>query len=227
MPNFNRSLHAFRPQPRLPRMVLAVAWIALLSAVVLFLWDAGRKYGSLDAIAYQLFENRRGWLWAHLAGGAVTLLIGPFQFVDRFRRAYPRIHRWGGRTYLIALLIGSFGAAGLIATTPAGYAIQVAFAATELAWLITALKAYLAIRNRQIEAHRRWMIRNYIVTFVFVTFRATSKVPGIMTLADPAVMISTLLWLSWVVPILACETARQVNHLRASKRERTWTQSTR
>jgi len=103
------------------------------------------------------------------------------------------------------MLVACVGAAGLIATTPAGFGLQLAFAATGLAWLFTALMGFIAIRRKLPHVHRRWMVRNYIVTFTFVTFRAATLIPGVMELAPPSVMIPTLLWLGWVVPLLAYE----------------------
>jgi len=181
------------------------AWLLLIVAVIAFLSITYRKYVPMDPAAYSIFWSRREWLWAHLAGGALTLLLGPFQFLARLRNAYPRLHRWTGRIYLLAMLVACVGAAGLIATTPGGVGLQIAFAATEIAWLFTALMGFIAIRRRLPSVHRRWMVRNYTITFVFVTFRAAIRVPGVMDLAPPAVMIPTLLWLGWVVPLFAYE----------------------
>jgi hypothetical protein len=38
-------------------------------------------------------------------------------------------------------------------------------------WVTTTTRAYLAIRRSLIDQHKEWMIRNYVVTFAFVTFR--------------------------------------------------------
>jgi hypothetical protein len=52
----------------------------------------------------------------------------------------------------------------------------------------------------------RWkMIRNYIITFVFVTFRAMTMIPGVMSLAPPSVMLPVLITASWIIPVLAYE----------------------
>lgn len=40
-----------------------------------------------------------------------------------------------------------------------------------LAWLYTGLRAYLAIRARDIAAHRCWMVRNFALAFASVTLR--------------------------------------------------------
>lgn len=52
------------------------------------------------------------------------------------------------------------------------------------------------------------MIRNYLVTLAPASFRLALTVPGVMALASPVVMIPLLLWLSWVLPLLAYETVR-------------------
>lgn len=189
------------------RIGWAALWLLAVAVVLHFLWVSFHKYAPQDPNAYGMFWSRRAWLWTHLAGGTLTALLGPLQFVARLRNAYPRAHRWTGRVYLSAMLVACAGAAGLIATTPGGFALQAAFAATALAWLCTALPGYLAIRAGRTQAHRRWMLRNYIVTLAPMVFRLSILVPGVMALAHPAVLIPTLLWLSWAAPLLVYELA--------------------
>jgi hypothetical protein len=43
--------------------------------------------------------------------------------------------------------------------------------ALALAWLYTGAKAFSAARQRDFVAHRRWMIRNFSLTFAAVTLR--------------------------------------------------------
>lgn len=195
------AAHAAWPQ----RGLWALAWGLAVAAMLHFLWTTYWKYAPQDAAAYGMFWTRRAWLWTHVGGGVVTALLGPMQFVGRLRRAYPRLHRWTGRAYLCAMLVACVGAGGLIATSLGGRAFQIAFAATALAWLVTALKGYTAIRQGRMQVHRRWMIRNYIVTLAPVAFRLTLQVPGVMALAHPAVLIPTLLWLSWALSLLVYE----------------------
>jgi hypothetical protein len=57
--------------------------------------------------------------------------------------------------------------------------------------------------------------RAHLITFAFVTFRALLMIPGVTTLAPPDVMIPTLLWLGWVVPILIYEIGRALRNGRA------------
>ena len=86
--------------------------------------------------------------------------------------------------------------------------IRIAFIATGLAWLVTAIMGYIAIRQRRTRDHRRWMIRNYLVTLAPASFRLALLVPGLMALSAPMLMIPLLLWLSWALPLLVYEAIR-------------------
>ncbi len=167
-----------------------------------FLSIAYQKYAHLDAGSYGMFWTRREWLWTHIGGGLLTIVLGALQFLPGIRRRYPRLHRWTGRSFLLGMLVACAGAVGLILTSPAPVAIRIAFASTALAWLVTAFMGYRAIRGGQVEMHRRWMIGCYLVTLAPVTFRALIRIPGMMEIASPMVMIPTLLWLSWAVPLM-------------------------
>jgi uncharacterized membrane protein len=194
---------------------LAIVLLALGIISINFLLTVYGKYRQLDPAAYTMFWTRRGWLWIHLAGGALTIILGLVQFLTQWPRAYPHLHRWTGRIYMTGLLIACVGATGLIATSPAPFAIRTAFAATALAWLTTALTGLIAIRGGRVWSHRRWMVRNYLVTLSPITFRALIEVPGVMELAPPPVMIPMLLWSSWLLPLLICEGIyRIVDHVR-------------
>ena len=147
------------------RIAAAIAWLLAIAMALHFLAVAYQKYAHPDPGAYGMFWSRRAWLWTHLAGGVLAMLLGALQFVGRLRTAHPRVHRWIGRCYLSGMAIGIAGASGLIATSPAPAAIRVAFAATGLAWLVTALAGYIAIRGRRTQAHRRWMIPIRMTSF--------------------------------------------------------------
>lgn len=192
-----------------PRILPALAWAAAVVVVLQFLWIAQHKYALPDPAAYGMFWTRRQWLWTHLAGGTLAMVLGALQFVGGVRRAWPRVHRWIGRAYLCGVAIGLVGAAGLVLTSPAPPAIRIAFAATGLAWFTTALAGFIAIRRGRVQAHRRWMLRAFLVTLAPATFRLSLLVPGVMALGSPAVMIPLLLWLSWVVPLLVVEAGRR------------------
>lgn len=205
----------------LQRAIPRIAWLVLAILIAEFLLITWRKYGHPELGAYGMFWSRREWLWMHIGGGALGILLGPVQWLTQWRRTYPRVHRSIGRVYLLAMLMACAGAVGLIATSPAELAFRLAFAATALAWLVTALVAFTAIRAGRQTTHRRWMARNYLVTLSPITFRAMIRIPGVMELAPPTVMIPVLLWLSWAAPLLLHETAiRAIDAMQRSRARR-------
>ena len=48
---------------------------------------------------------------------------------------------------------------------------KLGFAGLAIAWLFTGARAFVAARTRDFVSHRRWMIRNFALTFAAVTLR--------------------------------------------------------
>ena len=78
-----------------------IAWFILLCAAayvsVDFLHSAYAKYSSADPASHGLFDGRQGWLYTHLIGGALTIILGPLQLLRQRLAAVRPIHRWTGR----------------------------------------------------------------------------------------------------------------------------------
>ncbi len=159
----------------------------------------------LHPVMRATFEAQRIGIYAHVFAAVFTLALGPFQFSARLRAARPRLHRWMGRLYLgVGVLVG--GLAGLYMAFFAfgGPVARLGFGLLALGWLYTGLRAYLAIRARQVVEHRRWMVRNYALTFAAVTLRLwlpASFAAGLpFELAYPVIA-----WLCWVPNLLVAE----------------------
>lgn len=194
----------------LSRICLGLLLLAIAIWSADFLFDVFDKYRHVDPSTYTMFWDRRAWLWTHLGGGALTIVLGPVQFLTQWPFAYGRFHRWTGRLYLVGMLIASTGAVGLIATSPAPFSIRMAFAATACAWLVTALVGFALIRRGLVRRHRVWMTRSYLVTLAPITFRLLLHLPAVFTLLPPPPAgIAWLLWLSWMLPLALYEVARR------------------
>src|SRR5467141_293130 len=68
------------------------AYFVLRNVPRYFVWSAA-SYGA-D------YWPRAEFLFPHVLGGLVALVIGPFQFWAQIRNGYPKVHRMGGRIYL-------------------------------------------------------------------------------------------------------------------------------
>lgn len=178
-------------------------WLVLAAVGGSFLHAAYLKYSSLASPAYAMFVTRHGWLWCHLAGGGLGVMLGLVQLLtQRWPRAW-RVHRWSGRAYFAGMLVAMVGAAGLIATSPAPMEIRIAFAATAVAWLVTGGIGLVAILRPDVLAHRRWMVRAYLVTLAPAVFRLALAGAVDHGIAPSPGLIAWMLWASWVVPLFA------------------------
>jgi len=196
-----RRVVAPRTKPGV-RLAWWLLWLALAVFAGEFVHSVYAKYASLQSPAYAMFLTRRGWLWCHLGGGAVGLLLGALQFATQRWRRWPRLHRWVGRVYFAGMAVAMVGAVGLIATSPAPLSIRLAFSVTALVWLVTASMGLLAILRGQVLRHQRWMVRAYLATLAPVLFRlALPTAIGLGMTPSPG-LIALLLWASWMVPLL-------------------------
>ncbi len=201
------------------RVAWALLWLALAAVSAEFVRHVYLKYAALDSPAYAMFLTRRGWLWCHLGGGAVGLLLGALQFATQRWRRWPGLHRWMGRAYFAGMVVAMVGAVGLIATSPAPTAIRVAFAGTALAWLVAGSVGLVAIRRGQVLRHRRWMVRAYLATLAPVVFRvALPSAIGLGMTPSPG-LIALLLWASWMVPLSVYGVGRAIADVRDRRKQ--------
>jgi uncharacterized membrane protein len=166
-------------------------------------------YLLLDPAVLARYEPRKAWLLVHVAAGGVALLTGPVQLWLGFGGRTSHVHRRLGLTYVTAIGIGSITAFYLASTTPLGWGFGTGITGLGIAWVMTTSLAVVAIRRRLIDQHREWMVRSYVVTFAFVTFRAAwaaLQAAGVGSLTEQLAMAS---WFSWAGPLLVMEAVLQ------------------
>lgn len=141
---------------------------------------------------------------AHFAGGAMALLLGPWQFRTGPVPGRTPLHRLMGRAYGLSVLLS--GVAGLLLATRAqeGGIARAGFGGLAVAWLVTLALAVKAARAHQVAEHRRWMVRNYALTFAAVTLRF--YLPASFALGvDFAVSYPIIAWACWVPNAVVAE----------------------
>jgi len=143
-------------------------------------------------------------LYAHLAGGALALALGPWQFSRRTRRRALPVHRWTGRAYLGSVAVGGIGALGLAPRSQHGLVTHVGFGLLATLWLLATACAYLRVRAGDIRGHRRWMIRSYALTFAAVTLRIYLPLSQMAGIPFPEAY-QTVAWLCWVPNLVVAE----------------------
>jgi hypothetical protein len=73
------------------------------------------------------------------------------------------------------------------------------------AWVTTTTLAYLAIKRSLTDQHKEWMIRSYVVTFAFVTFRVVQPALAAAHIGTPPEQLAAAAWACWAVPLLITE----------------------
>jgi len=144
------------------------------------------------------------WLALHAAGAATALLVGPLQFLAPLRSRRPRVHRWIGGIYVSGCLLG--GVAGLVLATgsSAGPIATAGFGLLAIAWLGCTARAWRLARRRDFQAHGRWMLRSFALTFAAVTLRLYLPLPTLLSL-DFLPAYQAISFLCWVPNLLLAE----------------------
>ncbi len=201
--------HATWPRAGAGLVALLSLGVVIYALVASALWPLGAAvHPSMRAA----FAQQAPVVYAHVFGAAVALALGPLQFWGRLRQQRPALHRALGRIYL-GLGVGLGGLAGLFLAAQAagGMAARLGFAALALAWLYTGVHALGAAQARDFAMHRRWMTRNFALTFAAVTLRLwlpASAVAGLpFETAYPWVA-----WLCWLPNLVVAEVVLRRRH---------------
>ena len=191
-------------------------WTIILILGVWFLTTVAFKYFLFSETVYERFWDIKWWVLGHVLGGSLALIIGPFQFWSHFRNKYMKTHRLMGKIYLISIAIGSICAFKMAATTALAISWQwaISLGILGVAWVLTAFMAYRSVRLKRISQHKEWMVRSYVVTFAFVTFRILLIIGIGSGLGNFPEVAPTMGWASWTLPLLITEM-----YIQAGKKE--------
>lgn len=211
--------------PRVPRRrakSLLFVGIALMMGYVLY----HNESFLLDRTdpEWEHIEPFKWWLLLHGVAGACALLLVPFQFSDRLRQRYTKVHHAVGWTYI----------GGVFVLAPLGVYIQhleerlgvpssftIATAVDASLLILTTSIALYFILKRRIQQHRQWMTRSYAVALVFFEVRLIS---GLLDLDDAGAAVAETI--VWVCVALSVPLADVVLQLQDSWRARAGRQVT-
>ena len=197
-------------------------WAATLAVGAVFLLRNVPEYFVFTQESYgNYYWPRAGYLFPHIVGGLIAMVIGPFQFWPRIRNGYPKVHRTMGRIYLIAIVVGAVGGMVMAATSARSFAYGVGLFSLGVVWLLTSGMAFAAIRRRNFVQHKQWMIRSYVVTFAFVTFRIGNNLMTYYGIGEQRDRGAVLAWACWAVPLLITELVLQGRQVFASRARET------
>jgi hypothetical protein len=187
--------------------VIAVCAIAILPVDERFLIDpADPHWGHIAPVKWLLL--------VHGLGGLTALTTGALQFSSRLCARVP-FHRAVGRIYIGAVTV-SAPLAIYIGTGPIEPStIHVEQWFQGGFWWLSAIIAWICIRNRHVALHRMWMMRSYAFTLIFIL----ARVPDIFwTVGDQ--FLSDLLWSLVAAALIAPDVIVTVQDLARVRRGR-------
>jgi uncharacterized membrane protein len=135
--------------------------------------------------------------YTHISLGGFALLIGWLQFVKRIRIKNVTIHKTIGKCYVITVLGSGLASLYIAYFATGGIISSLGFTSLGLIWLYTTIKAYAAIRNRQIQQHQMFMIFSYAACFAAVTLRIWLPLLTSL-LGEFLIAYKIVAWLCWV-----------------------------
>jgi hypothetical protein len=210
------TIAAAAPPP--PRWLGAVGW-GLMTFLSLGIAAYGLSYLAGAQAPPVVEDNAAGMrvLMVHASASGLALLLGPLQFLEPIRRRARTVHHWIGRTYLIACFIGGVSGGLLAPLTAAGPIAASGFFALALVWLwVNALGFRAAAIKHDYEAHKRWMVRSFALTFAAVTLRLYLIPPQIAGI-DFVTAYQWIAWLAWVPNLAIAEWWIASRRLRLTK----------
>ena len=154
-----------------------------------------------------VYLRRETMLTLHIAGAALALTVGPFQFLPRLRRGHARVHRTLGLTYLTAATIGGLAGLGMASTAYTGLIASLGFTSLAVLWLACTWTGFAMVLRGRIGDHRRWMIRSFSLVFAGVTLRLilgtySAVESSVHTWLPFHTIYTATAWLCWVPNLL-------------------------
>jgi uncharacterized membrane protein len=168
---------ARRPAPRSKYILFALIAVAFFYVM----WIDERFFLDSSDPSWEHYGPLKVWLFPHALAAACALLLGPFQFSDRLRARYTKMHRVLGRIYTAGVFIGA----------PIGIYIQyldertgdsrsftIATAVFAALWMFTTGMGLSLILRHRTKEHRAWMTRSFACALIFIEVRTIDGLTG-------------------------------------------------
>lgn len=151
-------------------------------------------------------DHYRFAFYGHIYSSLIVLVSGAFLFSTEVLRRWPQVHRLIGKFY-VGLVLGLSAPTALIMGFYAngGWPAALSFIILAPLWWYTTWMGYRTIRNRNVQAHRRWMLRSYALTFSAVTLRGAQMLLGQFLELDPTFQYVLVSWGSWLLNLALIE----------------------
>ncbi|MDD7914680.1 DUF2306 domain-containing protein [Polaribacter ponticola] len=132
-----------------------------------------RKFGLLAGKSAELLANNiwNTMFYTHIILGGIALLIGWLQFNKKLRLKNLELHRKIGKIYVLSVLLSAISGLYIGFYASGGIIAKSGFITMAIAWFLTTLFAFTAIKKGNVLLHQKLMIYSYAICFAAVTLR--------------------------------------------------------
>jgi uncharacterized membrane protein len=122
-----------------------------------------------DSIFREKYSSHLVLVRTHAVASVLALSTGLFALSSRFLNW--RLHRWLGRLYACGVIVGGITSVPMSLMAEGGWTTRLSFLLQGTTWMTSLALAVRAARAHHFALHRRWMVRNYAVTYSAVASR--------------------------------------------------------
>ena len=140
-------------------------YILLLYIGAYFVGDLARWNHGASELYVEGMPIATGGIGIHFLAGAIILLLGSVQLIERVRNRYPGFHRWVGRIYVVASILTALGGIVFIVLhgTIGGPVMNIGFFLYGVLMAVAAVETIRHARAKRIDVHRAWALRLYVL----------------------------------------------------------------
>ncbi len=195
-------------------VIRKVSWVGitlyfsfLMAKIVIPYFYESRDYGflitKLDILHLSFY---RLTFLIHVSSSLVIMTSGAFLFISISKSHWLSVHRFLGRIYVVlvlflaapsGLIMGYFANGGLMG--------QINFMLLSTIWWMFTYFGFKNIIDKNITAHKKWMIRSYALTLSAITLRVLQMTLPMTLFPDQSVRYVFISWGSWILNLMIAE----------------------
>ncbi|MFD2917382.1 DUF2306 domain-containing protein [Psychroserpens luteus] len=182
--------------------------LSILTSILICYYVITRAFPMLiptEEVYGSYYFHRVFWVFPHIVLGIVATVIGPFQFIPAIRNNYLKTHRQLGRVYIISTVLAGISGMYMAATSDVNLPYAVGLFMLGVVWSTSSIMALISIKNKKVDLHKDWMIRSYVITFAFVTFRFVEDILRALEIGTNEEIMVLMSWACWAIPLFIAE----------------------
>ena len=146
------------------------------------------------------------FFYIHVTTSLFTLLAGFTQFNIQLLKNNPKTHSKLGKIYVYTVLFAAAPSGlwiGFFAN--GGFYSKLSFIILGTLWWLTTLIGLLKIQKKEINLHKKWMLRSFALACSAITLRLWKVILVYLFQPSPMELYQIIAWLGWIPNLLLIE----------------------